>query len=267
MRTSLTLGLVANMYNECNALPGWLETHLPFFDDVRVVHTGPQGELSNDGTLEILKKWNIPVIIDSIDDGFGAVRTRTIHSSPCEYVMLLDADERFYPVHRHLMCTGNPTPWSEMDPILTSYTSNKPDWEAIGRLGASLCIDIKETYNQGAWLREIITKEHPDAVCTIRRHWHDLSFRRPTQSWMLEPDWQMRIIRNDKSIYFDPDTPMHERLVGVGKVVRADFERGPFFDHFHFLFKKMEMDQRYHDVKIYDAIHERRKPPTLEELR
>lgn len=48
-----TIGLVANVYNEINALPGWLETHLPFFDDVRVLHAGPQGEYSYDGTIEL----------------------------------------------------------------------------------------------------------------------------------------------------------------------------------------------------------------------
>ncbi len=32
---SITLGLVANVFNEVNALPGWLETHLPYFNDVR----------------------------------------------------------------------------------------------------------------------------------------------------------------------------------------------------------------------------------------
>src|SRR5207245_1758030 len=106
------------VYQEANALPGWLETHLSFFDDVRVLHTGPNGARSDDGTLEILRKWNIPVEMGSIDEGFGTVRTRAIRSSPCDYVMLLDADERFYPVHRLLTCTGESTPQSEIDWIL-----------------------------------------------------------------------------------------------------------------------------------------------------
>lgn len=50
---SVTIGLVANVYNEVNAITGWLETHTPFFDDVRVFHSGPGGAKSNDGTIEI----------------------------------------------------------------------------------------------------------------------------------------------------------------------------------------------------------------------
>ena len=74
-----TIGLVANVYNEANALPGWLETHLPFFDDVRVVHAGPGGEWSNDGTIELLEKWRVPVRFCAIENGFGVVRSRAIH--------------------------------------------------------------------------------------------------------------------------------------------------------------------------------------------
>src|SRR4051812_22251532 len=107
---TVTIGLVANLYQEHNALPGWIETHLGFFDDVRVWHTGPSGTLSDDGTMDILSKWRIPTYIGSIDEGFGVVRTRAIHSSPCDYVMLLDADERFFPVHRTLTCSGESTP-------------------------------------------------------------------------------------------------------------------------------------------------------------
>ena len=101
-----SIGLVANVYQEANALPGWLETHLPFFDDVRVLHTGPQGAYSTDGTIELLEKWNIPVHFGAIDEGFGIIRTKAVRSSPCDWVMVLDADERFYPVHCKMICSG-----------------------------------------------------------------------------------------------------------------------------------------------------------------
>lgn len=260
-----SIGLVANVYNEANALPGWLETHLPFFDDVRVLHTGPQGAYSNDGTLEILKKWNIPVEFCAIDDGFGVVRTKAVHSSPCDYVMLLDADERFYPVHRHMSCSGDSTPQAEVDWILQSYDFrgvNLPNWENVAKLGNRLDVDIGETYNQGARLRGILAELQPDAVVTIRRHWHDLSLRRPTQNWHEHPDWQMRLMRNSPSIYFDPNTRMHERLMGAQKAYRADMSSALYFDHFHFTFKRMEYEQRAHDVRIYDAIHAGETPPT-----
>ncbi len=261
-----TLGLVANIFNEVNALPGWLETHLPYFDDVRVTHAGPQGKFSTDGTMELLEKWKIPVVMDCIDDGFGAVRTRTVQRSPCDYVMLLDADERFYPVHRVMVCTGRSTPQSEVDTILQTYDfrdmkAMMSNWENIGKLGADLRVEAKDTYTQGERLRQTLENYHPDAMMTVRRHWHDFSFRRPTQNWHEVPDWQLRTVRNDPSIHWDTAKKMHEQLVGAVNIFRADPTHGPFFDHFHFTFKRMEPEQREHDVRIYNKIDAGEVPP------
>lgn len=261
---SITIGLVANIYNEVNALPGWIETHLPFFDDVRVLHAGPRGKCSTDGTIELLEKWRIPIQYGSIDDGFGAVRTRAIQMSRCDYVMLLDADERFFPVHRILLCSGTATPQAEVDWILQSYDFrgvNLPNWENVAKLGSDLRVDIGEVYNQGAMLRDMLERKRPDVVVTARRHWHDFSFRKPTQDWTVHPDPQMRLVKNSLSIYFDPNTRMHERLCGYGKVETAEMVYGPYFDHFHFTFKRMEPEQRRHDIAIYDAIHKGEVPP------
>lgn len=260
-----TIGLVANMYNECNALPGWLETHLPYFDDVRVLHAGPQGAYSNDGTLEILKKWNVPVEFCAIDDGFGVVRTKALRMSPCDYIMLLDADERFYQVNRRMECTGQGTPQSEVDWILQSYDYsgvNLPNWENIDKLGSNLKVEIGGAYDQGDRLREMLERDTPDVVQSVRRHWHDLSMTKPTQNWHELPDWQMRIVRNREDIHFESSTRMHERLVGFEKVVSSTVY-GPFFEHFHFHFKRMEPEQRRHDIAIYDAVHAGGVPPTL----
>ena len=268
---SKTIGLVCNLYNEANALPGWLETHTPFFDHIAVYHSGPQGARSNDGTIEILDKWCIPITWGSIDSGYGVVRNATFRISPCDWVMLLDADERFYPVHRAMACAGESTPQNEVDSILQSYDFHDlktvlPNWENLNRLGAKLRVDIDYPYNQGARLREILSNNELDAVATIRRHWHDFSFCRPTQNWHTDPDWQLRIVRNDPSIHFAPETRMHEQLCGAQKVFHADMARGPFFDHFHFTFKRMEQEQRAHDVAVYDAIHAGKTPPTWEEF-
>ena len=268
-----TIGLVANVYNECLALPGWIETHLPFFDDVRVLHAGPCGEYSNDGTIELLEMWRIPVEFCAIDEGFGVVRTKALRMSPCDWIMLLDADERFYPVHRILTCTGESTPHSEVDAILQTYDfrdlkSMIPNWENVARLGANLRVNVEESFDQGLTLREYLACGLPcDAIATIRRHWHDFSFRRPTQNWHTDPDWQLRLVRNSPSIHFAPETRMHERLVGVNRIEHADQTRGPFFDHFHFSFKRMEQEQRSHDIAIYDAIHAGKVPPTWQEFK
>lgn len=269
---TITLGLVANIYNEVNALPGWLETHLPFFDDVRVTHSGPNGEYSNDGTIELLEKWKIPVNFDSINDGFGAVRTRAIHRSPCDYVMILDADERFYANHRILSCTGESTPHDEVNRILQTYDfrdlkSKVPNWDSISKLGCNLQVISGDIYDQGSYLRSMINDTTIDAIISIRRHWHDFSLTKPTQNWHTEPDWQMRTVKNIKNIHFDTGVRMHERLQGASNIHRSDMAFGPFFDHFHFTFKRMEEYQRAHDVAIYDAIHEGRTPPTIEEFK
>lgn len=260
----LTIGIVANVFNEINALPGWLETHLPYFDDIRITHAGPQGTHSTDGTIELLEKWHIPVTFDSMDDGFGAVRTRTIRRSPCDYVMLLDADERFHYISRVPTCVGAGTPQSEVDWILQSYDFsgvNLPNWENVDKLGSNLKVEYGIPYDYGSALRVMLDVYRPDAVCTVRRHWHDLKMTRPTQNWFETPDWQIRLVRNDPSIGFDSGTRMHERLTGANRVHRGDTTNGPFFDHQHFHFKRMEVEQRRHDIRIYDALHRGEVPP------
>lgn len=269
---SATIGLVANVYSEVNALPGWLECHLPWFDDVRVLHAGPQGDYSTDGTIELLERWRVPVEYCNIDDGFGKVRTQAVRMSPCDYVMILDADERFHGVHRVLSCRGRGTPHSEVDKILQGYDLRAdgavPDWEEIERLGAGLQVDASVAYNQFELLRQVLALE-PDAVITTRRHWHDFSFRHPTQNWKVDPDWQVRILRNHPDIGYEVTTRMHEQLRGAEKICLPSMtEVGTdlYFDHYHFPFKRMEIAQRRHDVAVYDALSSGRKPPTWQEF-
>lgn len=270
----MSLGLVANVYNEINALPGWLETHLPVFDDVRVYHSGPQGAMSNDGTVELLEKWRVPYAVGSIDDGFGAVRTHAVRSSPCEWVMLLDADERFYPVLPILTCEGESTPPDEVDKILYDYgdpnyqpydasidfTAVPSNFENLGRLGAKLRVTRGATFDHATYLRSLLAADI-DAVKVVRRHWHDFSWKRPTQNWHTDADYQTRIIRNNDSIYWDPSSRMHERLCGAVSVRVPNHTQGPFFDHYHCFFKRMEVAQRKHDVLIYNAINKGEVPP------
>lgn len=270
---SVSIGVVANVYNEVNALPGWLECASQFFDDIRIFHAGPGGQASNDGTLEILEKWRIPVTFGSIDEGFGTVRTKTLRLCPCDWVMLLDADERFYAKHQVMTCAGENTPPDQEGQVFQDYDHRGldmllPNWENLIHLGSKLSVSFGEVYNQGAWLRDILEKQPElDAVKTCRRHWHDFSFKRPTQNWHVSPDWQMRLVKNKESIRFSSDTRMHERLEGASNVYHANFTHGPFFDHFHLAFKRMEMEQRRYDVAVYNAIHHGTKPPTFEEFK
>lgn len=261
---TLTLGLVANVFNEIHALPGWLEAHLPHFDEVKVMHASPGGVASSDGTLELLHKWRVPVEWCDIGEGFGAVRTKTLCMSKCDYVMLLDADERFHAFVPGLRCAGCSTPQDEADRILRGYDyrdGKLPDWNEIDKLGSDLKVTAEMPYGQMERLRFLLRYEAPDVVVTVRRHWHEFGFSRPTQNWLEHPDWQARIVRNSPDIYFDHGTRMHERLVGASQQHRANFNTGPFFDHYHFVFKRMEPDQRRHDIMIYDALNRGETPP------
>ena len=271
-----TLGIVANVYNEINALPGWLEMacNSSLFDDVQIYHAGPRGIDSNDGTIELLEKWRVPIHRGKIDEGFGIVRTAAVRACKTDYVMLLDADERFWQFAPVLVCSGESTPQNEVGEILAAYDKHArmpsdvgtgdQQWnsfEVIEKLGDKLSVAIGEIYNQGAWLKDMIQYGDLDAVCTIRRHWHDFSWRRPTQNWHQKPDYQVRIVRNHPSIHWDANTKMHESLIGASNRYMPNQTHGPFFDHYHFHFKRMDPEKRAFAVKVYDAIHERREVP------
>ncbi len=276
-----TIGLVANVYQEANALPGWLECHLPFFDDVRILHAGPGGAYSTDGSIELLKKWNVPVEFCPIDAGFGVVRTLAVSLSPCDYVVLLDADERFHRYLRVLTCEGESTPQKQVDDLLYDY--GNPNFEKDGAryqdydksidfgavpsnfenmkfLGANLKVKVASMDVIDQWeVLQSAVKTGVDAVRTIRRHWHDMTFARPTQNWHTDPDYQMRIVK--RGVGWDAASRMHERVVGVTALHTPNHTHGPFFDHYHLWFKKMEVAQREHDIAIYNAINEGRTPP------
>lgn len=258
-----TLGVVANLYNEAQALPGWLENVTSFADAVSVYHSGPQGAESDDGTIEILEQWKIPIHRGPIDAGFGICRNAAIRSSPCDWVMVMDVDERFQPKARVLRCTGESTPGDEAASILGRYTSlgQWPCWEEVGRLGSGLHVEVGEEYDQIGYLRSIINGGLFDVVSTVRRHWHDLTWTRPTQNWHLIPDYQSRIVRNIDRIHFDPSIKMHERLRGARSIYRANQSQGPFFEHAHFYYKAMDCAGRAHAVAVYTALHEGRTPP------
>ena len=267
----LTIGCVCNLYNEANALPGFLESATSFFDDVRFYHAGPGGEYSNDGTIEIIEKWKLPITYGKIDDGFGVVRTATLRLCPCDWIVLLDADERFHRFAPLLACQGESTPPDEVNQILAEYDNREQkavpsNFENLAKLGAKLNVEIGAVYNQGQWLRDLIEADI-DAVLTMRRHWHDFSWKRPTQNWHQIPDHQKRIVRRSESIYFDQSTRMHERLCGANRMQETNHSHGPFFDHYHLHFKTKEIKQRRHDVAIYDAVHRGEQPPTFAEFK
>jgi len=262
-----SIGMACNIYNDVNAVAGLLETSSQYFDDMVFYHAGPQGIRSNDGTIELLEKWKVKIVFGKIDEGFGAVRTAAVRACPTEWVMILDADERFHPHVPVIRCSGESTPLNEVSAILQSYDyRDQPgcpsNFENLSKLGVNLVTQVDDVYDQGAWLRSIIADSTRDAVCTIRRHWHDFTWKRPTQNWHQLPDYQIRLVRNLEHIRFDSSTKMHEQLQGVNNKYMPNQVHGPFFDHYHLWFKAQEKEQRRHDLDIYNALHSNTQIPT-----
>lgn len=238
-----SIAAVSNFYNESSALPGWLECVTAWADHVTLYHTGPGGEYSTDGSIEIAERWGVDLRFGSIDEGFGVVRTKLITMAPTEWVAILDADERLYP--------------------------NAPDIYLDN--GA---VRKRGTYDQIGMLRDIIKDPAIDAVVTSRRHWSNFHWDAPTQSWEEIPDWQARIVRNCDWVVYKSEVRMHEQILDLRTGHCPNWyhpqvpgHRKIYFDHYHCHFKPMEAHQRAHDVAIYDCLDAGTKPPTLEEFR
>lgn len=237
--TAPSIGMACNIYNDVHAVAGLLETASQFFDELVFVHAGPQGAYSTDGTIELIEKWKAKIIFASIDEGFGIIRTHAVRSCKTEWVMILDADERFWPTAPIVFPHGDAQPFH-----MQHY---------------------HDAYNQGAMLKRIIQYPDIDVVKTIRRHWDDFSWTKPRQNWHKIPDIQMRIMRNIPEIGFKAEVRMHEQLRdsrtgGEPRSYPATPDRGPFHDHYHCFFKLMEPEQRAHDIQIFDAIYKGETP-------
>ncbi len=234
-----SITMACNIYNECNAVHGLLESASQFFDELFFFHTGPGGKYSDDGTIEILEKWGVRLEFGSLDAGFGAVRTDLIHRSKCEWVMIMDADERFYP--------WVPVPSVEGGEKYPEV--QKPNLKVTPNL----------QINQAELLRSLIVRPEFDVIRTCRRHWFDHTWTRPCQNWFDIADWQCRIVRNNGKIGYDTSIRMHERLIGFEDhrmwKWNESQQRGPYHDHFHCWYKPMETEQRKQDIRYYDWLH------------
>lgn len=239
---SESIGIALNVFEEHNSLPGALECASRFFDDVLVIHAGPGGKYSTDGTIEILEKWGVRTIFDKIDDGFGVIRTRLIRESKTDWVWISDSDERFLPY----------------TPAYSVHGTGSYPADPVPDLHVGICESV---YNQGQLLRDKLKNEckNADALRVVRRHWMSLNMSRPCQNWYIVEDWQLRCVRNRPHIMYDTNVRMHERclskLTGRDPVYgTANTRIGPFVEHFHVPFKLMEPAQRQHDIRIYDAL-------------
>ena len=239
-----SIGLAVNFYREPNTLPGLLENASRFFDDILMVSAPPVGAPPDDESIAIIEKYGARIIHTNIDAGFGVVRTKCLHESSTEWVLISDGDERFF---------------NTLPLYAISGTGRYPE-NLVPNLHVGI---LNPAHAQGDRLRHIVKHEcHPEtmAVRLCRRHWMDWGMHSPCQDWRQHNDWQLRFLRNRPHIGYRSEVKMHEQCVDLktGRdpvYATGDITSGPFIDHFHVPAKLMEPDQRREDIAIYDALH------------
>jgi glycosyltransferase involved in cell wall biosynthesis len=216
-----------NVYQDAAALRGALECAAPYFDNIYVVHSGPGGAHSTDGTIELCEQFGATIVFDDINKGFGVIRSRLIHDCGCEWAFLMDADERFHPQLPVMYCTGDQM------------------WDA-NRVGTTnRSVKTNDVINQGKKLRELCARKDIDAVRSSRRHWYDFGMNQPSQNWFHVKDHQLRIVRNIPEIQYRGDVKMHERLLDTRTGADPRFAEqcdigGIFHDHYHLFYRRTQ---------------------------
>lgn len=239
-----SIAIVANVYNEAHALPGMIENARAFADDLFVMHTGPNGKFSTDGTIEILEKAGVRHSFDDIHKGFGVIRTSLIRHTKADWVLITDADERWNLEEPLLTCHGTEAYPQQKNPALTTTSSG--------------------TIRPKELLLDLIARAEAQGIETVRlsrRHWmKELGdWTHPCQNWHLIADWQLRTVKNSPFICYDPNEKIHEKILDTRtwsepRYVTGDQTKGPFHNHFHIHFKKMDGKQNKEDAKIYEEL-------------
>lgn len=248
--SNVSIAMVCNVYQDAKALRGLLETSAPFFDNLFIVHSGPNGAYSTDGTIEICEQFGATVVFDDISKGFGAIRSRLVHDCGCTWAMILDADERFYPTIPILHCEGNElltNPAADQPRPNLSVHQRRPG----GQPG--------EILNQGQILRDLIKNPEWMAIRTTRRHWYDFSMRHPSQNWLKINDHQLRIVRNTPDIIYKTNVLMHEQIIDnktnkIPNFPKQDDYFGPFHDHFHLFFRHTQPGYKEFNEQNYQRL-------------
>jgi len=142
-----TLSVVLIVKNEEKNLADCLETVIDFASEIVVYDTG-----SSDNTIEIAKKYTKNVIIDTKWEGFGKARQKAQSYAKCDWVLMLDADER---ISKNLRD-------SIIEAIIQNQTQNV---YSLPRL--SICFG-KEIRHCG-WYPDWVVRLYPRDTC----HWND----------------------------------------------------------------------------------------------
>lgn len=241
------ISAVCHFHNERHALPGFIEAAERMFDEIILVSSPMDGTPPDSETIKIAEASGHRLIHDTLSQGFGALRTRCIGYSSCEWVMILDADERVWPTTPVLGCTG-------FEKFPHTLTPNLQVTALPGMVDQHTSLR-NLTYHADA--------ENALAICLSRRHWFGSpgEWLRPCQNWtpgVGEPDWQLRLVKNSPYLCYDPEVKMHETLKDTRTWADPNFIRVTdgllYLDHYSWHYKNLEPGQNAEDAEIYETL-------------
>lgn len=236
----MSIGISSCFHAEKNALPGFLESASAFFDEIVMISAPPSGTPHCEESLEICKKWGAKLVMSTVAEGFGVLRTQCIRESSCEWVAILDADERLPILRPVLSCTGH-----------QKYPEcHNPD----------LHVTVGHPFNQGKMLKSLLETVKEDAIVMPRYHWFDFTYNRPCQNFSDIKDFQCRVVRNAPHMAYRPERKMHEQIIDTRTGTEPSMYRQPNHDrelaiqHYHCWFRPMEPEQNAEDLRTYQAL-------------
>ncbi len=137
------LSIVLIVKNEEKNLEACLKTVVEFATEIIVFDTG-----STDNTIEIAKKYTQKVINDANWQGFGDARQKAQSHAQCDWVLMLDADERVTPTLR--------------DSIIEAIIQNQQqNVYSLSRLSSCFGREIKNC----GWYPDWVTRLYPRELC------------------------------------------------------------------------------------------------------
>jgi len=240
----MSIAVVANVYNEVHALPGMIENAKTFADDIFIYHTGPDGKYSTDGTIEILEQSGVRYRFGDITKGFGIIRTELNRHAKADWCLITDADERWFLDEPLLNCHGTEAYPKDKNPDLNTSEHGRTKPKEM------LLEMMKRADTQGI-----------EAIRLSRRHWmkEPRDWTHPCQNWQLIVDWQLRVLKNSPYLFYDPAERMHEKLLdsrtwSEPRWITGNQTNGPFHNHYHIHYKKLDGKQNKEDAAIYNML-------------
>jgi hypothetical protein len=172
------------------------------------------------------------------------IRTRLIREAACDWLLITDADERWFLEEPILSCHGTEKYPEQKNPALTTQQH-----------GSARPKELLQSLIQQAEAR------NAEAIRLSRRHWmkEPGDWSHPCQNWSVHHDWQLRALKNSPFLFYDPNVRMHERLLdsrtwNEPAWVTGDTNIGPFHNHYHIWAKGLDGEQNQEDAQIYESL-------------